>query len=188
MSLDQRMCHIPDCSAPVNGNALVIGLPYRIDIQLPRALVMPSKHQRSRARSGRLQRWVRRTGRRHSPAPRMRPTPARNHAARRACGGTTPARNHASTTGVRLEPPAARNHARHDGRTAPRAVVPHLHHALPAPRAVVPHQYNERLHDGNRHHGRSQIAPDDTKKACRPRSPAAERPAHQPPRAPSVLR
>ena len=150
MSLDQRMCHIPDCSAPVNGNALVIGLPYRIDIQLPRALVMPSKHQRSRARSGRLQRWVRRAGRRRSCAASTRTTAARNHAARRACGGTTPTCNHAGTTGVRLEPHHARNHAEHDGQSAPRAFESHLHHG---------HLHNGRSNHtgttGARHNGRS---------------------------------
>ena len=76
-----------------------------------RAAATVSKSERSRARSGRLQRLVRRAGRRRSPAPRMRPTAARNHAAQRASVGITLARDHAGTTGVRLEPPTARDHA-----------------------------------------------------------------------------
>jgi hypothetical protein len=75
---------------------------------------------------------------------------------------TTPARNHACTTGaqwnhpkhaitlgttsVRLEPPAADDHARHHGQSAPPACVSRQHNEQSAPRAIEP-----RLHDGHRH-------------------------------------
>ena len=96
----------------------------------------------------------------------VRVLPASAHHPGTESRGTTGVRwNHTSTesrrhNGRSAESPAARDHARHDGRTAPRAVVPHRHHGRSAPRAVIPPQHNERWHNGNGHNGRSGIATD----------------------------
>jgi hypothetical protein len=140
---------------------------------------MPSKCLRSRARSGRLQRRVRRSGRRlsgcqpHAPA-----TPARyhacitglhlNHTQHTITHCTTRLQpNHTQHT-IRLPIAGAQHnersyHTRHNGQSAQRAFVPR-----PAPRAWARR---------SRHDGRSQIAPaiQIRREACRSRSPDAER-------------
>ena len=105
-----------------------------------RAAATVSKSERSCARSGRLQRWVRRAGPSFRVAASPRAPP--QHGTTRHDGRSAEPHQHAitrGTTGVRLEPPAAHDHARHHGQSAPRAVVP-------------------RLHDGHRHDGRSNHA------------------------------
>jgi len=132
------------------------------------------------ARSGRLQRWVRRAGcRRARAALHDRTTSARNHAAQRAFGGTTPVRNHTGTTS------AVWNHTRH-GITRGTTSVPHHGRSYHTGITSVPH-HGRSYHasttrtrtTGPGTTGVHESRPMDTKKACRPRSPAAERPAHQ---------
>ena len=111
-----------------------------------RAAATVLKNERSRARSGRLQRWVRRAVRRRSLATNMRRTPARNHAARRAFGWShiphriTPAQRALIGITRSTESPLAR---RAFGRitrstrshTAQRAISTTRLRTTPAPRA-----------------------------------------------------
>ena len=118
------------------------------------------KTQRSRARSGRLERHVRRSGILRSGCAWHAPT--------------TPAWNHTGTTGVWSGSHPAQDHALHNGpASAPRASgstfsttgFPHhgrsyhtLHHGQAAPRAFVPHPTPRAPARRSWHHGRSGSA------------------------------
>jgi hypothetical protein len=101
----------------------------RVAVQLPRARRRsPSKCERSRARSGRLQRRVRRSSR--SPAgcrPHAPTTLVWDHALHNGRSvGTTPIWNHARHNALSSEPRAAHDHAAHNGRSAQPASAPHV--------------------------------------------------------------
>jgi hypothetical protein len=163
------------------------GAAQRFAVQLPRARrETPSKSERSRARSGQLQRRVRRSGRQpsgchpHGPPHQYGITlsttglarnhaPLESHPAERAFIGTTPIGNHA----VQNEPSARRAliprpAQRAFGRTCVRTTL--------AQRAWARRSW----HNGP---ATSAIRSIYRKKVCQSRPPDAERPAHQPPRA-----
>src|SRR6266498_5464701 len=136
--------------------------PPNVRVQPPRAHPEPpSKTLGSRARSGRLERHVRRSGRRRSGCRPHAPTTAsENHAGTTGVdqnhaqhtpppGRTSFERNHAQHT-IRLRTTGAPHnglsyHILHNGRTAQRALVPH-----PAPRAPA-------RRSGHNGHSRSAI-------------------------------
>jgi len=148
-----------------------------------RAAATVSKSERSCARSGRLQRWVRRAGPSfrvaasltHHPSTEPRGTTGvrRNHTNMQLCRHdercleSPAAHDHPRHDERCLESRAAHDHAEHDGQSAPRAIIPHLHNGPSAPRAFVPHLHHTipapracepRLHDGHLHNGRSYHA------------------------------
>jgi len=155
-----------------------------------RVAATTSKKLRSRARSGRLQRWVRRLGNvvrvlrvcaplQHGITPAQRAfgwshiphaiTPARRTFGR--ITRRTQSRRHDETfdgtTHRTRSPTTRRTFSTTGGRTtpAPRASRTTSRRTTPAPRApapraVVPRQHHAHRHDGNRHNGRSGIAAD----------------------------
>ena len=157
-----------------------------------------SKSQRSRARSGRLQRRVRRSGlgqsgcRPHGPT-----TPAWYHtwhnerSSVSRPSGITPCitgvnRNHAQHTITRPRTGAPHNglssHARHNGRTAQRASVPRLTERASSRTGFHTTSIRRALARRSRHNRRSgSVMPLKRKRECRPCSPDAQRVAHHPP-------
>ena len=110
-----------------------------------------SKTERSRARSGRLERYVRRSGCRFSGRhPHAPTTPSWYHTGRTGVRsesrtfGTTPC-----TTCFDLDSRSAQDSAVHNGQSAQRACVPHLHNGQSAQRACVPGRHNGLWHDGS---------------------------------------
>jgi len=151
-----------------------------------RRALLPKK-QRSRARSGRLQRRVRRPGRRRAHATRMR-QPHQHSTTPSITGVRSVSRTFGithGTTGRDL------NHAQHT-TTLPRTGAQHhgrayhtRHNGPSAPRACVPRRHNGLLHDGVGTTGLqdARFAASHPKKERRSRSPDAERVGIQLPRA-----
>jgi hypothetical protein len=160
----------------------------RVAVQLPQArCYCVSKTHRSRARSGRLQRRVGRSGIRRSCATRIRrPHPHRITPARRAVrSGSHAAPNHAQYNGSRTASRPAHNQVAHNGGSAQRAVIPHS--AQRAIRIMGARTTSaQRAWARRRGHNRrpsSAIRCIKSKKGKRPRSPDAQRFAVQLPRA-----
>ncbi len=130
------------------------------------------KNQRSRARSGRLHGRVRHAGLSFPVATRM--TVSLLHAITRHDGrlvGTTPYTRSRKAQRAFGGITSAHDHTRHDEPSAPRAVSTTGVRTTPAQRA-----------NARRRGARWAIASPTScsrKRDCRPRSPAAERPAHQ---------